>query len=479
MRKSEFEDFEEEDINGGSDINTETDLDDDIEFENIDAEVDDEYTEEDFDDMTEVFGGDGDETDEVLPGEPDGGDDGDEPGERKGLPLAAKIGFGFLAVVIALAAWLLGTNSGRSLSMRFVARFVKQSVSRPDIGDDTEDTIDVNVIPSDEISDSSIEVDENGNIIIRDSNGQIIVQEKEPRSEDYVKTFLLFGIEQIDGAANTDAIMLVSVNTKDNTIKMTSLLRDTYVDIPGWDKNKLNSAYAKGAYGAETGAEARAKGAALLIRTIEQTYDVKISGYACVNFSSFEKVINRLGGIDIELGEKEARYLNKTNYISNPEYRNVKAGWNHLNGNQALGYCRVRKVVTLGGANNDYGRTVRQRRVISAIIAKYKSTKLTDLISLTQDLLGYVHTNLSEDQIHDLLTEIVNNGISETVSMRLPAEEYFKDSGETGIFNGTKTVTYTLVIDDYIEENIKAFHKFLFLDEDEEGTPSEGGNGTE
>ncbi|MBO4505069.1 MAG: LCP family protein [Lachnospiraceae bacterium] len=474
MRKSEFDDFETSDgffedtgdasIENepeGEDLNGDGEYPDDGEF--IEDE-NDEYTEEDFSETEDGYT-DGDPDDPEGDGVSDGGND--DGGKKKGLPLTAKIGFIFLAAVILFAAWALGTKSGRGFCMGFVARFVKTNAGTNT--PDDEGIVGDSAIPTDELPNGTINVGDDGSVEIIDKDGNKVEDTFiDPRSEDYVTTYLIFGLEQIDGAANTDAIMLVSINTKDNTIKMTSLLRDTYVKIPGWDKNKLNSAYAKGAHGAETGSEARARGAALLMKTIEQTYDVKISGYASVNFNSFEKIVDRLGGLDIELGEKEAKYLNTTNYISNPEYRNVVPGWNHLNGNQVMGYVRVRKEETLGGSNNDYGRTVRQRRVITAIINKYKSTKLTDLFSLTKDLLGYVNTNLTEKQIQDALTMIVNNGIYTTKSFRVPYGETFSDSGEAGIYNGSKYVTWTLVMsEEQLQDNIKALHRFIFLDPEE------------
>ena len=180
------------------------------------------------------------------------------------------------------------------------------------------------------------------------------------RRENYVANFLLFGIEEIGGGGRTDSIMIASVNIKDNTVKLTSIMRDCYVEIPGHDSNKINAAYALG-------------DEELLVDTVEQNFKIHIDGWASVNFEAFEAIVDMLGGVDIELGDTEANYLNTTNYISKPEYRNVSAGWNTLNGNQALGYARVRKVSTLGGTNNDYGRTVRQRRLLNSIFEKYKN----------------------------------------------------------------------------------------------------------
>lgn len=267
------------------------------------------------------------------------------------------------------------------------------------------------------------------------------------RKEKYVKNYLIFGIEEIGGARNTDSIMIGSINTKDNTIKLTSLLRDSYVEIPGWSANKLNSAYAKG-------------GVSLLMQTIEQNYKIKLDGYAHVNFDSFEKIIDLLDGIDIELGASEANYLNTTNYISNPAYRNVKQGWNHFNGNQALGYCRVRKVVTLGGANNDYGRTVRQRRVINAIFEKCKSKGIFDLLSIVDDCLGLVTTNVSARDIKEAIEHFVEKGFTTMETTRIPVDGMFNDPY---IYNG---ITYPIVLD--WEANIKELYKFIYLDDDTE-----------
>ncbi len=380
-----------------------------------------------------------------------------EEGKKK-HPFLRVLGILFLLLVL-FSAFIVFTTPGHKLAYKIAAKFIHESTNSELITDAPLPTLAPEVLVNDdEINPDSKPLDALDDPVDGNSSPY--------RSEDYVKTFLLFGIEEIDGASNTDTIMLASVNTKDNSIKLTSILRDTYVEIPGYYPNKINAAYAYGCKTGETSEERRANGAKMLITVIERTYDVDISGYAYVNFNSFEKIIDRLGGIDIELGKTEAAYLNKTNYISNPAYRNVSVGMNHLNGNQALGYCRVRKVATLGGANNDYGRTVRQRRVISAIVNQYKNSDLMDMIPILRDCLGYIKTSLTEEQIEELLYDVFENRTFTINQMRLPTEELFRDSGKKGIFNGKYNVTYTLVIDDYREENIKKFHQFLFLDEE-------------
>ena len=144
-----------------------------------------------------------------------------------------------------------------------------------------------------------------------------------------------------------------------------------------------------------------------------------------------------------------------------------------MNGNQVLGYCRVRKVATLGGAANDYGRTLRHRRVINAVVQQYKSLSLTDMYFVLQDILGYVVTDLTQEQISELLSDVVENKIFDMDQMRLPADELFRDSGKKGVFNGKYNVTYAIVLDKYREENIKKFHEFVFLDGQEPETTGE------
>lgn len=338
------------------------------------------------------------------------------PVKKKKKYRALKVFLAIIAVFLIFIGFMIGTKPGRSLIYKASGDFIYSNVQNEDI----------------------IEEFEN-----KGSNHDASV-----RQEEYVKNYLLFGIEKIGGARNTDSMMIASINTKDNTVKLTSLLRDSYVEIPGYKPNKLNSAYAKG-------------GARLLIDTIELNYKIKIEGYASVDFESFEEIVDLLGGVTIELGEKEAKYLNKTNYISKKSNRNLKPGINKLNGNQAMGYCRVRKVETLGGAKNDYGRIIRQQRVLQAMFDSYLSVKnIFKLLPLTKECLGYVTTNLTQDQIEEVMEAVVENRITKLETFRVPVDGAFDAPKK---YNG---IGYPLVLD--WETNRIELFKFIYDDSKEE-----------
>lgn len=325
-----------------------------------------------------------------------------------------------LLVILAMLIFVVGTKTGRSVLYKTASKFVYNNIKKDDPNQDEKEEF------------------------VHSKKSDKVVW------EDYVYNFLIFGIEEIGGAKNTDAMMIGSINKKDGKITLTSLLRDSYVDIPGYKANKLNSAFSKG-------------GVDLLIETIEKNYKIQIDGYAYVNFESFEKLIDMLGGVTIELGKEEAAYLNKTNYISKKENRNVVAGVNKLNGNQAMGYVRVRKVKTLGGANYDYGRVVRQQRVLKAIFDSLMSSKnLLKIIPISREALSYVTTDLSQKQMEVLMEAVIENKITTLETSRIPVDGAFKSPKK---YNG---IGYPIILD--WDKNLVELYKFVFGYTDEEAT---------
>ena len=289
-----------------------------------------------------------------------------------------------LLAILLLLILLVGTKPGRSLLYKLASKFVYSNVQH----DETDKSVKENAGK-------------------RKPSENVV-------SEDYVYNYLIFGIEEIGGAKNTDAMMIGSINTRDGKIKLTSLLRDSYVEIPGYKMNKLNSAYSRG-------------GVNLLIETIEKNYKIQIDGYASVNFQAFENLVDLLGGVEIELGKEEASYLNKTNYISKKSNRNVKPGVNKMNGNQVMGYVRVRKVKTLGGAHSDYGRVIRQQRALSAMFDSLMSYgNLFKILPISTEALGYVTTDLNQKQIEKMMEAVIENKVRKIETFRIPVDGLFE-----------------------------------------------------
>lgn len=190
----------------------------------------------------------------------------------------------------------------------------------------------------------------------------------------------------------------------------------------------------------------------MLYETIELNFDLKLDGYVLVGFNDFERIIDLLDGVDIKLTKTEANYLNKENFISNPKYRDVEAGWNHMNGNQALGYSRVRYVGTEDKLYNDFGRTSRHRTVINAIFDKYKTLGLWDLVMVANSCLPMITTDLDASEIEKYLKLALDIGMSELQQYRIPVDGAFEDA----------TIRKMSVIVPNLQKNVAALHEFIF-----------------
>lgn len=203
------------------------------------------------------------------------------------------------------------------------------------------------------------------------------------------------------GRARSDSMILVTFNKEKKTITMTSFLRDLYVKIPGYADNKMNAAFAFG-------------GIDLLNKTLEQNFGVQVDGNVEVNFFRFADVVDLLGGVDMEIRQDEANYINR--WAANSY---LTAGMQHLNGEQAMYYSRIRHL----DADADFSRTNRQRKVINTLIEKFRDTKLTTLLGLLDELLPMINTNMSNKEMIQLATDLFPMLADCTViSQRVPAD---------------------------------------------------------
>lgn len=212
------------------------------------------------------------------------------------------------------------------------------------------------------------------------------------------------------GRSNSDVMILCTFNTKDKSITLTSFMRDLYVNIPGAGMNKLNAAYPMGGY-------------TLLGETLLENFGVKVDHYVEVDFSGFKKAVNILGGIDMYLTAAEAEYMNTTPWDGlNSEGWALHAGVNHLNGDMALAYSRIRAI------GYDYERTERQRKVLTAMIDKCKGMNIGTAMNLMNQLLGCVRTDMTDAEITRYALELFPLLSGNLTQQRIPIEGSYEDN---------------------------------------------------
>lgn len=216
-----------------------------------------------------------------------------------------------------------------------------------------------------------------------------------------------------EGRQRSDSMMLVTFNTSNNTITLTSFMRDQYVQIPGYKNNKLNAAYAWGGF-------------KLMNSTLEQNFGVFVDGNLEVDFDGFRSIVDMLGGVEITLTQEEADHLNE---IHN---RGLTAGPQLLDGVLALEYSRIRKI------DSDYRRAERQRTVMLSVLNRYKDKPANELLNLLKQLLPMITTNLTNDEILSLAGRLLPMISTARVNtLRIPVDGTFQQ-GDVQVREGLK-----------------------------------------
>ncbi|WP_346846967.1 MULTISPECIES: LCP family protein [unclassified Clostridium] len=254
--------------------------------------------------------------------------------------------------------------------------------------------------------------------------------EKSKNTSSKIKNIVLFGIDQTEGdIGRSDAIIIATVDSLHKKLKLTSISRDSYVNIEGHGYDKLNHAYA---YGQEE----------LAIKTINQTFGLDITDYAKVNFNNLKDIIDTLGGIDITVEDSELGDLNGVISTS---------GRQHVNGTQALAYSRIRK-----NSGGDDSRTERQRMLLTEIFNKVSTVGILKLPSMVNDILPHVQTSLSTSEVLSLGTKVLTSGMTDIEQLRFPLAEHSKGDKINNIYYTTFDEEITKEqIQKYIYEDIK------------------------
>jgi LCP family protein required for cell wall assembly len=215
---------------------------------------------------------------------------------------------------------------------------------------------------------------------------------KEQSMEMKIKNIAVFGVDSRNGedTGNSDAIMIVSIDGKRGKIKMVSIARDTYVNLPKYGKTKITHAYSYG-------------GPELAMATLNENFGMDITDYITVNFEQLAQIIEQMGGIDVEINEGERQELNK--YVAPGVEKIQETGAVHLNGEQAVSYSRIRK------NDNDDMRTGRQRKVMMCLFEKAKEISPMQYPSYVKMLMPMMETSMTDSEILQLAPVAMNKDL--------------------------------------------------------------------
>lgn len=269
--------------------------------------------------------------------------------------------------------------------------------------------------------------------------------ERDIKEYKMIENILLIGLDGTNDKfpKRSDTMIILTIDKLNKSLKLTSLARDTLVKIPGRGEEKLTHAYA---YGQEE----------LLMQTINENFDLDIKDYAVVNFKSFIDIVDIIGGVDINVNEKEIHHLNeviKECYeVNHEDTKNIEyitsSGNHNLNGYQALAYARIRKLDTI------YKRDERQRLILTNIAHKLSDVSISKYPQIAKSILRHIKVNIAFNKIIDLAFiahELASYDISQ---LEFPISEYREEGriGEKG--------TYVVKWDK--NKNIELLHQFIY-----------------
>lgn len=226
-------------------------------------------------------------------------------------------------------------------------------------------------------------------------------------SDKNIVNILLLGTDMkipgTDDLGRCDCTMICSLNKSTGEVKLVGFERAIGVPIPGYEDELLTYAYQYGA-------------GPFMVETIEKCFNVDLAGYVHVGFESFPQVINAIGGIDVELNQSEIYNLSVT-YQYSPDLHEMSPGMNHLEGEVAYGYCRLRD------SDDDWARQGRTREAVQAMVNKLKTLSITDLNKLMNEVLPLIETDLTNAQLTSLMMSAPKFVNAEVTQLMEPAKD--------------------------------------------------------
>ena len=243
-----------------------------------------------------------------------------------------------------------------------------------------------------------------------------------------ILNILLVGLDDDSGGTSrSDTMMLLSVDKVNKALKLTSFLRDMWVEIPGHDSARLNASFSYGGVG-------------LTVQTIENNFKVDIDHSVIVDFNMFKNIIDALGGVEVEITQKESDFINRTTSVT------VKPGINKLDGKGALVYARIRKL------DSDFNRTERQRKVITAIINKAVKSNPFELLSAVSKIMPLVKTDISALELTGMAFNALKYISFDIDQLQVPASDAYV----------SKRIKGQAVLVPDIEKNKSNIIKFIY-----------------
>ena len=261
----------------------------------------------------------------------------------------------------------------------------------------------------------------------------------DPNMEDY-ETFVVFGVDsranELEKNTRSDSIILVSIHRKTKEAKILSVYRDTYVNIADHGYTKMTHAYAYG-------------GPELAISTLNTNFDLNIQDFVTVNFSAVANLVDKVGGVEIDIQEDELKYVNSyakdVAKINGTKYHKLtKAGVQTLDGTQATGYCRVR--YTAGG---DFTRAERQRTVLMGVFDKMKKSSPVVWYQVADEMMPQIYTSYASKEIIQMGTWFPSLDIKDS--------QGFPFDKETPTINRMSVVTAEV-----LSSNVTKMHEYLY-----------------
>lgn len=264
-----------------------------------------------------------------------------------------------------------------------------------------------------------------------------------------ITNILLVGTdgEYVEKGNRSDGIMLVTIDTNNKDIKLSSIARDTYVDIPGYSTEKLTHAYAY-------------EGIDLLKEVFKENFDLDIDKYIAVNFTSFMDIMDELGGVEVNVEEKDIKEINKYidacyGYYKNKDEKDkeyiTESGVQRLNGYQALAFSRIRYT------DDAFARDNRHREVAESVYKEFAQKGIDTYKRCAEIVLNNTKTNISPIEMMNLAYTVLKINDKDIEQFQFPLEEYRNGH----IISKQKG----WVLEWEKEPNLEAWHKFIFGEE--------------